>query len=294
MYEPIINNQYHHHYETNTIGRDFIVGDLHGVYTILMNALDAIKFDFTVDRLLSCGDLIDRGPESMKCASLLVEQWFIPVQGNHEMLMWKSLLEQDDQYISCWLSNGGNWFAQQPVQQMKYISQQFKNLPLIISVGNNNDRFNIVHAEITRYNNALFIPANNIDIDNWQFNSIDMDNMLWGRNIIGQHTDCKTYKLRQSPVPTPTFQSEELSITYCGHSIIPNEPIKIERQIYIDTGCVGGMDPNYKYFHQTKYPLIIVCPNEQLYYSYDNQTNKLITVPISSIKQYKYHTTTKL
>ena len=51
-------------FELNTAGRDFGVGDIHGYFTKLQAALDAIGFNPAVDRLFSVGDLVDRGPES--------------------------------------------------------------------------------------------------------------------------------------------------------------------------------------------------------------------------------------
>ncbi len=45
----------------NTNGRDFVVGDLHGSISQLESAMDEIKFDKRVDRMLSVGDLVDKG-----------------------------------------------------------------------------------------------------------------------------------------------------------------------------------------------------------------------------------------
>ena len=53
----------------NDRGRDFVVGDLHGCYDALMRQLDARGFDPAADRLLSVGDLVDRGPDSRRCLS---------------------------------------------------------------------------------------------------------------------------------------------------------------------------------------------------------------------------------
>ena len=39
----------------------FVVGDLHGCYTLLMNELDKVSFDPARDLLISVGDLVDRG-----------------------------------------------------------------------------------------------------------------------------------------------------------------------------------------------------------------------------------------
>ncbi len=42
----------------------WVVGDLHGCYTNLMNKLDTIGFDNKKDLLISVGDLVDRGAEN--------------------------------------------------------------------------------------------------------------------------------------------------------------------------------------------------------------------------------------
>ena len=51
-------------FERNRIGRDFAVGDIHGCFTALQIALDAIGFSPETDRLFCAGDLVDRGPGS--------------------------------------------------------------------------------------------------------------------------------------------------------------------------------------------------------------------------------------
>ncbi len=44
----------------------WVVGDLHGCYTNLMNKLDTIGFDNKKDLLISVGDLVDRGAENVE------------------------------------------------------------------------------------------------------------------------------------------------------------------------------------------------------------------------------------
>jgi hypothetical protein len=48
----------------NTAGRDFVCGDIHGCFDELDAALAKLQFDPAVDRLISVGDLVDRGPRS--------------------------------------------------------------------------------------------------------------------------------------------------------------------------------------------------------------------------------------
>ena len=52
------------HFARNTHGRDFVVGDIHGCFDLLQQALDEAAFNPDRDRLFSVGDLIDRGPQS--------------------------------------------------------------------------------------------------------------------------------------------------------------------------------------------------------------------------------------
>lgn len=49
---------------TNTDGRDFIIGDLHGLIHLLNRLVAEIAFNPAVDRLLSVGDIVDRGEHS--------------------------------------------------------------------------------------------------------------------------------------------------------------------------------------------------------------------------------------
>lgn len=75
---------YVHRYTQNTIGRDFAVGDIHGMFRLLQTELDGIGFDPLVDRLFSVGDLVDRGPDSELALEWIAKPWFHAVQGNHE------------------------------------------------------------------------------------------------------------------------------------------------------------------------------------------------------------------
>jgi serine/threonine protein phosphatase 1 len=86
----------------------WVVGDLHGCYTLLMNELDKVGFDPTCDLLISVGDLVDRGAESVECLELIMMPWFRAVRGNHEQMMIDGLSQHGN--VSHWLVNGGGWF----------------------------------------------------------------------------------------------------------------------------------------------------------------------------------------
>lgn len=71
-------------FQMNAAGRDLIVGDVHGHFTKLQAALDAVGFNPAEDRLFSVGDLVDRGPECDQALEWLAKPWFHAVSGNHE------------------------------------------------------------------------------------------------------------------------------------------------------------------------------------------------------------------
>ena len=52
-------------------GTDWVVGDVHGCFETLRQALAAIDFEQGRDRLFSVGDLIDRGPNSIEALEWL-------------------------------------------------------------------------------------------------------------------------------------------------------------------------------------------------------------------------------
>jgi serine/threonine protein phosphatase 1 len=107
-----------HALPANSNGRDFVVGDLHGCFDLLDRLLDHARFDPACDRLFSVGDLVDRGPDSLRSLEFLDAPWFYAVKGNHEDL----LLEFFEPYLASgqmdywdeivtsdlWL-NGGEW-----------------------------------------------------------------------------------------------------------------------------------------------------------------------------------------
>lgn len=102
----------------NELGRDFVVGDIHGEFSMLEDALQIIGFDPIKDRLLCCGDMIDRGAESHRAFEFLEQPWFFSVKGNHEDAAVYGLqdLKNNQGEIKGlsegtlrWLQGGGMW-----------------------------------------------------------------------------------------------------------------------------------------------------------------------------------------
>jgi len=135
------------HYDKNTQGRDFVVGDIHGCFTRLSLSLGEIGFDCAVDRLFSVGDLIDRGNESELVTEWIGKPWFFPVRGNHDDFAIRHVRIGKLDYEN-YARNGGAWFMALPAQEQESIVTALETLPHGISVETNAGLAGIVHADI--------------------------------------------------------------------------------------------------------------------------------------------------
>lgn len=127
-------------FERNTAGRDFAVGDIHGHFTRLQAALDAVGFDPAVDRLFSVGDLVDRGPESVDVDIWLRKPWFHAVRGNHEQMA----IEHPPLHFE----NGGTWLFGMPEVEQQCYRIALADLPLVMEVDTANGPVGLVHADV--------------------------------------------------------------------------------------------------------------------------------------------------
>ena len=158
---------------THETGRLFVVGDIHGCYDLLMQQLERVQFNFEKDLLIAVGDLVDRGPDSLKCLHLLAEPWFKAVLGNHEEMC---LLSQIDPMMKDMHAHyGGEWFYALSSDQRQQVIDQLNALPILLEVIYQNKKYGFVHADI--------------DLNDWDefkvaTRSKSRELALWGRGRI--------------------------------------------------------------------------------------------------------------
>lgn len=195
-------------HEENTIGRDFFVGDIHGQYDLLMEAMARVRFDKTRDRLFAVGDLIDRGADSFKCLSLAFEPWFFGVRGNHEMLAHDALNNGAGRAWDLWQLNGGSWVYLDNVHEVRtLLNAALEHLPYAREVEMAGKHIGVVHAEP---------PADWALVEH-----ADAQALVWGRKRISQRD------------MTPVANIDAVVV---GHTIL-DQPETLGNVHYIDTGA---------------------------------------------------------
>ncbi|MER8077389.1 metallophosphoesterase [Acinetobacter pittii] len=214
------------YYDTPIQGRLFVVGDLHGCYTLLMNKLKEIEFNFQQDLLVSVGDLIDRGNENLECLSLINERWFKAIRGNHEQMCIEATL--DTQMKDMHSSHGGTWLYELAIHQQKTIVEQCRNLPIILEIQHKQKKYGFIHADIHINNWDEFkqeILKSNYFIAGEQS---AMQIALWHRGRVRSSNYNPAYKI--------VTGVDEI---YFGHTVV-KEPVQCQNCFFIDTGAVFG------------------------------------------------------
>lgn len=135
----------------NDAGRDFVVGDLHGHRLLLELELERLAFDPARDRVLSVGDLVDRGPDSLATLALIREPWFHAVLGNHEMMLLHFLQCYESRRYArkSWASGQGAWVADaiaRHPRRVERLRDALMALPLALHVDDELP-FRVTHAD---------------------------------------------------------------------------------------------------------------------------------------------------
>lgn len=207
------------HFPANLIGRDFIVGDVHGCLSELRLLLAAVNFDPLRDRLFSVGDLVDRGPLSRESLALLAEPWFFAARGNHEQMI-----------CDYWENPSGNpklaqpWAAGFSAKEIHALSGMIQKLPHVIKVGDGPEAFYVLHAEL--WKQRALLTEKMIDECLFGDEGRAVEKVLWSRAISDAHEAGRLGMIHDPELPR----------IFCGHTI-KQFPTAIGRCIYLDTGA---------------------------------------------------------
>ena len=205
------------YFDANNGGRDFVVGDIHGMFSALRELLAEVAFDPMRDRLFSVGDLVDRGPESVEALDWLANPWFFACRGNHEQFVLDS---DDPEQYELWINhNGGQWWLQVDGADRERFMRTIEAMPLAMEVATGTGTVGIVHADVP--------PLMSWDLFIDRLEGGDPDAMfyaMWSRNRIAGVVSSMPVLGRVERV-------------YCGHTPT-RQAVAVDNVHYIDTGAV--------------------------------------------------------
>lgn len=221
----------------------YVVGDIHGSYTLLKDKLKEIKFNFNKDLLIAVGDLVDRGNENEKCVGLLNEHWFISVKGNHEDFCYKGMMDDHVKFYHKMNNNGGQWFYNLPEDLMETIGRRLNQLPILFEVKYKGKKFGFVHADVP-VEDWEYLKEMLIQNDSIGDRTVE-DYCLWSRGIIDNY-------LNSSYEPVIA----QVDNVFLGHTVL-NKVTQVGNCTFLDTGGVFKKSDN-------EYDLSIVSLNDYI------------------------------
>ena len=212
--------------------RTYAIGDIHGNYRGLMQALEACGIDKEKDELIVLGDVVDGYPDVIKVIDeLLTFKNLIIIEGNHDA--WAKEWLEYDEAREIWLRQGGantykDYQANKP-KKAKHLKDYFRKAAAFY---HDTERKHVyVHGG---FNWHLTLEQNGIDV------------FLWDRHMVetaqywqADYDKIRTAELQLFPGYDRIFVGHtDTRIKYDGRYEAGTNPAFLSNLINLDTG--GG------------------------------------------------------
>lgn len=208
----------------------YFASDIHAQYQLFRRLLDKIKFSNT-DEMIICGDIVDKGPESVRLAKFVFETPNIKcICGNHEYAFLKyywSLMKDSPSDYGKLLRQLQAYFPEDGHLLDWDMVDAFEVLPLYIE----REEFICVHSGIPLDENGEFMT----------WDKVTTEELVYGRtfkepDVLPTTRKCVFF----GHTPTSGVQNKEKIIVYPR----VNQPIRISDyyKIHLDLGTMtSGM-----------------------------------------------------
>ena len=124
-------------------GSLWVVGDIHGYYDSFLGLVSKLNLD-DGDLVISIGDMIDGGPESVGVVDFFIENdQFLAILGNHEQMLL-DYWNKKSKFDLFNLKSDGFWASRKPLDRSKKLTivEYLSKLPTEIVL----EKFRLVHA----------------------------------------------------------------------------------------------------------------------------------------------------
>ena len=203
---------------------DYCISDIHGHYDLFCRLLDKIRFSGG-DKLYVLGDIIDKGPDSIRLAKLLFSMPNVYcIAGNHEydfLKFYRALMQQTENYD--WvLEKLRTYFSDGTLLDWETVDR-FDLLPFYVEA----DKFIGVHAGLP-FRDGLFLPPEDARPEQLVY-----DRFFKEPNVLPRGEKCILYG--HTPVRYLTGQDEILLYPRDG-AVKDSRNIADYCKIHLDTG----------------------------------------------------------
>ena len=214
--------------------RRFVIGDIHGRFEALKEVLKKAKFDYSQDKLIVLGDVVDGGYNIYEVVEELLKiKNLIMIMGNHDEFFLNHLKSGWAEEI--WIQQGGANTLRSygaTVREANYISDNSKintkdlNVPVTHQEFFNKAKY--YHIE----NDMLFVHGGydpKLGVE-----ATDRHTLVWDRELINRcRNGLKITKYKKVFIGHTTTQ------TYANDPKVKNstEPIKFGKLIMMDCGA---------------------------------------------------------
>lgn len=208
--------------DINKVGNDYVIGDIHGRYDLVYEALKEVNFDENKDRLFCVGDLIDRGKLSYQVLDFLKKPFVYAIRGNHEDILLELYSDinnppTEEKLAYVGKQVGLDWWLSVNLKDRQMIIEALRKLPLVIEINTVRGNVGLIHADINEnlsWNEFKQCVEDNV--------SHVIEESLWGRKRLSHHIE---------------KQVEGIGRIYVGHTV-QNNILKLANVVAIDTGAV--------------------------------------------------------
>lgn len=238
----------HHELPLNLLGRDFIVGDVHGHAALLDCLLACVAFDASRDRLIALGDLIDRGPHSEQLLDRVERlPWLYSLRGNHEAMLRDSLRSVMSALL--WHRNGGGWGQELEPADLHRLARRVDGLPLAMTLPlADGRRIGLIHAEVPIGASWRIVESPTEPQDPDEDTAPWVQSALWGRTRISAFealqrlpTPPSRARQRWASIRRALAPVADIDLIVSGHSYAyDRRPMACANLLFIDTGVFEG------------------------------------------------------
>lgn len=213
--------------------RIIIIGDIHGCYDELIKLLNQVNYDCDNDIVVSVGDIMAKGPQSLEVLDFFVNNKnTFAVLGNHDyaVLRWLNVIQNNIVPIPFGLKEGSehqNLANNLNDKQIDFL----KNLPHVILI----EKYNLIVLHAGLNPNIILQYNNSFDI-------------MFTRNIL---ENGKASELINNGTKWINLWNGPQTVVF-GHDATRGIQ-KTEYAIGLDTGCVYG-----------KYLTCVIYPNNEI------------------------------